>query len=299
MKARDDVVRGLVQQIRQRAVGPHPAGVRATVTVRQAFVIASDGQGQRDAAVAQGDDTGLTPLEALLDDDRTGPQCDLDGGEGFVEGIGHGHALAGGQAVRLDHDPATRSVQLAGERRGRTRLAERASASHRHTRRRRDLVAERLARLDPGGRRARPEDRDPGLRQGIGDTGHQRRLRTDEHEFRGHGSGHGHDRRSVEGIDPRDPAHPRQGGDGLASGGHDHLVHAGFRGQLPGERVFATASAHDEDPGRHDQPSATAHVGIPGRLRIGRQARSIVWVRSGPTDTSTIGTLAWRSMAVT
>ncbi len=38
---------------------------------------------------------------------------------------------------------------------------------------------------------------------------------------------------------------------------------------------------------------------MPGRLRIGRQARSIVWVRSGPTDTSTIGTPACSSMALT
>ena len=36
-----------------------------------------------------------------------------------------------------------------------------------------------------------------------------------------------------------------------------------------------------------------------GRWRIGRQARSIVWVRSGPTETSTIGTPASSSSAVT
>ena len=67
----------------------------------------------------------------------------------------------------------------------------------------------------------------------------------------------------------------------------------GSAGQLPGERVLAAAAADDEDPGRHDQ----AHAGSPGRWRIGRQARSIVWVRSGPTETSTIGTPACSSMA--
>ena len=42
-----------------------------------------------------------------------------------------------------------------------------------------------------------------------------------------------------------------------------------------------------------------AHAGSPGRWRIGRHARSMVWVRSGPTDTSTIGTPACSSSAAT
>ena len=62
--------------------------------------------------------------------------------------------------------------------------------------------------------------------------------------------------------------------------------------------VLAAAAAHDEDARRHHEATAT-HAGIPCRRRIGRQARSIVWVRSGPTDTSTIGTPAWLSIAVT
>jgi hypothetical protein len=42
-----------------------------------------------------------------------------------------------------------------------------------------------------------------------------------------------------------------------------------------------TAGTGTDDPDRH-APATT-------RWRIGRHARSIVWVRSGPTDTSTIG----------
>ena len=103
-----------------------------------------------------------------------------------------------------------------------------------------------------------------------------------------------HDRGAVQWIhrhaaDPwlrRDPGTPRR---------HDDLVHARLAGQLPGQRVLATATADDQDPGRHDQ----AHATIPVRLRIGRQARSIVWVRSGPTETSTMGTPACDSMALT
>ena len=75
----------------------------------------------------------------------------------------------------------------------------------------------------------------------------------------------------------------------------DHLVDARLAGQLPGQRVLAAATADDHDPGRHHE----AHAGRPGRLRIGRQARSIVWVRSGPTETRTIGTPACASIADT
>ena len=41
------------------------------------------------------------------------------------------------------------------------------------------------------------------------------------------------------------------------------------------------------------------HAPATTRWRIGRQARSIVWVRSGPTETSTIGAPAASSRAVT
>ena len=44
---------------------------------------------------------------------------------------------------------------------------------------------------------------------------------------------------------------------------------------------------------------SAAYAGVGGRWRIGRQARSMVWVRSGPTETNTIGTPACSSSAVT
>ena len=84
----------------------------------------------------------------------------------------------------------------------------------------------------------------------------------------------------------------------VAPGRDDDLVDARLGRELPGQRVLAAAAAHDEDPGRH-QEAGRAHAGIPGRWRIGRQARSIVWVRSGPTETSTIGTPACASIALT
>ena len=105
---------------------------------------------------------------------------------------------------------------------------------------------------------------------------------------------------AVERIDVRQAADPWLASRCAALPGRDDdLVDAGLAGELPGEGVLAAAAADDEDAGRHDQRRARAHAGIPARWRIGRQARSIVWVRSGPTETSTIGTPACSSMAVT
>ena len=147
-----------------------------------------------------------------------------------------------------------------------------------------------LLDLDPGRRRrsarrpARPCD------EGIGDTGRQRGLGPDDDELDGLALGDLDDPGWVEWVGARDATHPRLERDRLAAGRHDDLVDARLGGQLPGQGVLAATAPDDEDPGRHDQ----AHTGVPDRLRIGRQARSMVWVRSGPTETSTIGTPAWR-----
>ena len=90
--------------------------------------------------------------------------------------------------------------------------------------------------------------------------------------------------------------------DRVRSGSDHDLVDAGLGGELPGEGVLASAAADDEDPGRHDRrligrPRSRGLRPAAGRLRIGRQARSIVWVRSGPTETRTIGTPACSSSA--
>ncbi len=90
--------------------------------------------------------------------------------------------------------------------------------------------------------------------------------------------------------------------------------------QLPGQRVLASAAPDDQDPGRHDReahPRAApgpraprdlprCAVAVPARVRApsgggasgGRPARSS-GVRSGPTETSTIGTPAASSSAAT
>ncbi len=80
----------------------------------------------------------------------------------LVEVVADRHALAGGQPVGLDHDAVAGRRELARERQRRLDGRERRRAGHPHAGGRGDLVAERLAALDPGGRLRRPEDRDPG-----------------------------------------------------------------------------------------------------------------------------------------
>ena len=158
-------------------------------------------------------------------------------------------------------------------------------------------MAERLARLDPRRGGARPEDRDAGLTERVPDPGRKRRLRPDHDELGGDGACGRHHGAAIEWIDVRQSAHPRFRGHRVVAGRDEYGVDAGLDAQLPGERVLPPAAPDDEDARRHHE--APAHAGIPGRRRMGRKARSMVWVRSGPTDTSTIGTPACSSMAET
>ena len=180
-------------QVRQRRVGAHPAGVRARVAVEQALVVARQRQGDGVARRRRSRSTlASRPIEPLLDDERPRRRSPRAiAAIGLVDVVADGHALAGGEAVGLDHDAAARRGQLRdeGDRRG-PASAERPAAGHRHAGGRRDLVAERLARLDPGGRRAtgrRP--RIPASRERVGDAGRERRLGPDDDELRGHRPG--------------------------------------------------------------------------------------------------------------
>ena len=267
-------------------------------------MVAGGREGDGAHAVTQRDDADLRSVQALLDEHEATRVVPVQGMEHLAGGLDrcrpraeHRDALARRQAVLLDDEPGTRpDVPLDRGSRGLQRLAP-LDAGHRDAGARRDLVAERLARLDPRGRRRGAEGGDPGGLQGVDDAGGQRRLRTDDDELDGQGPGQLDDRLGSA-IPRRDDADAWLLGDAVAAGRDEHIVDAGLDAQLPGQGVLATTAAHDQDPGRHREAPG-AHAGIPGRWRIGRHARSIVWVRSGPTDTSTTGTPAWASMADT
>ena len=242
------------------------------------------------------------PNEPLLDDDPRRARVPAGGGGelrdralGVGRRVADRDALAGRQPVRLDDDTATGRRQLGREGRGRRCVHERLAASHPDAGRGRDLVAERLARLDPRRRGGRPEHREARLEQRVGDAGGERRLGSDDDQLGRFATGDRHDRGGVERVDPRHAAHAWLEADRVAAGRDDDLVDTRLGRQLPGQRVLAAAPTDDEDAGRRDE----AHAGSPGLWRIGRQARSMVWVRSGPTETRTIGTPACSSIADT
>ena len=304
---RNELGDGLVGQVGKRAVRAHAAGVRAAVTVGEPLVVAGKRQREGVAAVAQRDQRRFLALEPLLhhhaDADRALPWPVVVGKERVerlvrLPGVrADRHALPRRKAVGLDHDAVAACRELVRVRaRGRERF-ERPAFGDPDAGRTGDLPAERLARFDPGGRRRRSERRHTGREQCVRDPCRQRRLGADHRKLDRLAPRQLDQRHTVERIDPLDDPNARLRRDPGAARRDDHLVDTRFGGELPGERVLAPAAADDEDPGRHDQ--ATAHATIPGRLRIGRQARSIVWVRSGPTDTSTIGTRAYSSIAVT
>ena len=218
-----------------------------------------------------------------------------------LERVADGHALARGQPVGLDHDARARRGELLGEGERRRAASARTSPARAIGTPAAAATSWQNALLDSirAAAGARPEDRDarpPRARRRPRPPAAPR-VRSRRARRRRPGR-------------PRRPTPPSSGStsgrqrtrgsvaDRVAAGRDEDRVDAGLAGELPGEGVLAAAAPDDEDARRHHE-RRRAHAGIPGRRRIGRQARSMVWVRSGPTETSTIGTPACSSMAVT
>ncbi len=83
--------------------------------------------------------------------------------------------------------------------------------------------------------------------------------------------------------------------DRVAAGQGDDRRNPGLAGEPHRQRVLASTPAHQEDPvrGRRDG----AHQ--PRPAASGRSSSITVWVRSGPTETSVIGTPARAASAAT
>ena len=99
---------------------------------------------------------------------------------------GDDDALAGGQAVLLDH--VWRSETVKGRRQLLLRGAHDSLGSG-HARGRHDVLGEGLGALEAGGLRAGAEDGDAGLAHGVGHARHERSLRADDDEVGLHLSG--------------------------------------------------------------------------------------------------------------
>ena len=298
---------GVVGQVGKRAVRAHAAGVRAAVAVGEPLVVAGKRQREGVAAVAQRDQRRFLALEPLLHD-HADADCALSGpvvvGKERVERLvrvpgvrADRHALPRRKPVSLDHD----AIAPCGERvrvraRGRERF-ERPAFGHPDAGGTGDLAAERLARSRCG----RPP---PSVRTSAHRLQAARRRRRPPAAPRGRSpqarppragrARRAQHRRADRSRGRRGPAAPSRSRRCPAQRSpRSHRV------RRPASRRARARvrRRRPRGPGRHHE--ATAHATIPGRFRIGRQARSIVWVRSGPTDTSTIGTRAYSSIAVT
>ena len=306
MERRDDSRDVRVGEVRQRAVGAHPAGVRPRVTVSEPLVVPGGGHREGRRLVREDDDARLGPAEPLLHDDpgcagrprRDVAEDRVERGQRLVERLADGDALAGGEAVCLDHDPPPRGVER-GRKGDRGALRrERAGMRHSHPGRVRELVAERLRALDPCGGRGRPERGDPRGHERVRDARGERRLGADDGEVDPCAEGSRDDRGRVERVarGDRDAGHAR---DRVAAGEREDERDAGLPGQPDRQRVLAAARAHQQDaawrhpawrPGGSHQPRPAAR---------GRSSSITVWVRSGPTETSVIGTPASSASAAT
>ena len=161
--------------------------------------------------------------------------------------LGDDHALAAGQAVRLEHRPACPRVELADERaaapaRRRRRTRGRGPSGPRPPPRPRGRTpsTSRVARPPASGPntgmpaaasasatpapRAAPRAR----RRRAPRRGARRRATT---------------ARRIERVHAGQRPDPGSAADRRAAGGHDDLVHAGLAGELPGQRVLAAAAA--------------------------------------------------------
>ena len=259
-------------------------------------------------AVADGDDAGLGTREPLLDHQRrlarrAAGQERRDERQGLLERVGDDDALARREAVGLEHGERARPRPAPGRtprprpRRRRRRPAP-GPCGPRPPRRPRG----RTPWTSPSGPRpaAGPKTAIPAASSASATPAPSGASGPTTTRSAASRPGQRHDGGGVQRVHG-DAAHARLLRDPRAPGRHDHLVDAGLAGQLPRERVLATAAAEDQDAGGHGgrHAGSSAQAGVVGRCRIGRQARSIVWVRSGPTETNTIGTPACSSSADT
>ena len=189
------------------------------------------------------------PLEALRDGGVRLGQRGADDG-----------ALAGRQSVGLHH---ARRAELAAEPPRRHRIIERPESRGGNPVAGHEVLGEGLGALDRRGTGAGAEDRQPALAQAIGQTRHQRHLGSDDDQVDVVASG---EAGQAIGVVQREIETPRMLGDPRVARRRPQMLDERTLGDLPGERVLATAGADEEDP--HSG-------GPPGGSSTSRWARAI------------------------
>ena len=219
------------------------------VAVEDTLVILRRPERHHALAVAQHEVRQLCALEALLDHDPRAGVAEAPlahhrrhGGVGRRRVSRHHHALAGGEAIGLQHDGI--AEPLRGEHRDRFvgRLA-RVIGSRRHPMTGHEGLRKGLARFECRRRARRPENRQAQAREVVDDAAAEGELRTNNREVdakprRESGRGGGVGR--VERLGSGDANHPR-----VARGTGDRIG-AHLAREPPGEGVFTPAGTKDE-----------------------------------------------------
>ncbi len=148
------------------------------------------GRLERDDRLAVGDrqHARLLAVEPLLDHDPIARRAEdslhsdqVHRLQRLFASVANDHALAGRQAVGLDHD---RHVLAFGEEANRAaRVGKRLVVGRGHVRLAQQVLAEDLARFQLGGRLGRTEDPQPFLLKGVDDTRRQGCLRPDDRQI--------------------------------------------------------------------------------------------------------------------
>lgn len=182
-----DLLAMLLVQHRSRRIGAHSASVRTFIAVVSRLVILSRRQRHDVFAVGKDKDTRFLTPEQLLDHDlRAGVAVGaldhdvINGGKSFVLIMANDYALAGGEAIRLDHDRRTVPVD---EFLGGLRFVEPSIGRAGNAVTRTQVFHEPLGALDDRRPRGRTKHRKPRCLAKIGQTGDQRRLGADNDEI--------------------------------------------------------------------------------------------------------------------
>ena len=253
--------RGWIGDEAGRRVDAHPAGVAAGVALADPLVVAREGQRRDDAG---GDDRhrgGFLAAQPVLQHQPPGDGDQLvDRGVRLVDAGGDHNALAGREAVGLDHRQrvgAQHFDPLVGGAGGFEELGVgvgRAGRGH-------DLLGEPFGGLDLGGGGGGTEGADTGGVQGVDQPGGERRFGADDDKVDA-ALGRGADDAFDVGVGDRQ-VFAERGSAGVA-GGTEQFGAAGTAGDRPGERVLAPAAADDQDAHGLPAPSA-ASVSPSGR----------------------------------
>ncbi len=228
----------------RRAVGAHAAGVRAAVAVADPLVVLAGRQRQEALAVAQADQRDLLALEPPLDHDPAGARAEAALLEehrqrrlqlAFVRR--NDHALAGREAVRLEHEAALEAV---GRAPGLVGVVGDLELRRRNAVALHELLGERLAAFDLGRLPARPEDAQPAQAELIHDAERQRQLGADDGQVDLEGAGEIGQLLDLVGGDRNRVRELRRAG---IAGRAVELVEQGALPELPADGVLAPAAS--------------------------------------------------------